>query len=356
MRILVPIIKFPPDVTPTELPITEVSEGLSARGHEVSVITSFPTAAAFWRNRWDIVLCPNGSFSTGVCAWVLRNLKRAPFIYNVQDIYSDVPARAGPSGSRYGATALAAMENVLYRKATHITVTTPAMRRTLVEKRVPENKISVIPNFADTEFIRPLPRDNDFAREHGLSGQFVIAYAGYLGYASDLIMLIKAAHILRGNRNLLFLIAGNGVAKAELRREAADLQLDNLRFMPLPPRETLPWLRASSDVHVSLYRRGAATDSISSHIYEIMASGRPLIAAAEEGSAVDQTVSTAHCGICITPGEAEDLALAIVQLYHDPALCARMGESGRWYAEKYHSKQTAVEQYDQLLRRVSANG
>jgi glycosyltransferase involved in cell wall biosynthesis len=84
-----------------------------------------------------------------------------------------------------------------------------------------------------------------------------------------------------------------------------------------------------------------------------MASSRPLIAAAEEGSAVDQIVGSAHCGVCIAPGDAGDLALAILQLYRDPVLCERMGESGRWYAEKYHSKQAAVERYDQLLRQVA---
>jgi colanic acid biosynthesis glycosyl transferase WcaI len=353
MRILLPIIKFPPDVNPTGLPIAQVSEGLVKRGHEVSVITSFPTTGALWGRRWDVVLCPNGSFATAGCALFLQILKSAPFIYNVQDIYPGLPARAGRFRSRCAMAAMTAMENLMCRKAAHITVMTPAMHRRLVRKRVPEKKISTIPNFADTEFIRPLPRDNPFAREHGLSGKFVVAYAEHLGYAHDLAMILKAAHLLRSNGNLLFLIVGDGVANAELEREAADLQLDNLRFMPLPPRERVPWLRASLDVQVSLYRQAGATDSFSSPICETMASGRPLIAAAEAGSAVDQIIGSSHGGICIAPGDARDLALAIVQLYHDPMLCARMGESGRWYAEKYHSKRAVVERYDELLKRIA---
>jgi colanic acid biosynthesis glycosyl transferase WcaI len=137
MHILLPIIQFPPDVNPTGLLMAQLCEGLTAYGHEVSVITAFPhyenfriwdnyrgkivqrgryghmdvvrlyiyapgkqsmvnrllsyvsyntlatLAGALSRHQWDVILCPNGSFFTGITAWLLEKMKSAPFIYNV---------------------------------------------------------------------------------------------------------------------------------------------------------------------------------------------------------------------------------------------------------------------------------
>jgi len=410
MRILLPIIQFPPDVNPTGILMGQLCEGLAAYGHEISVITAFPHYENFrvWdeyrgklvqrgryrdmdvirlyvyapgkktmvnrlmsyvsysalatvtgvlsRRAWDVVLCPNGAFFSGLSAWVLDKLKSAPFIYNVQDLYPDVPIRAGQLRNPYAIAALRSMENFMYRKAAHVTVITSTMRENLLAKKVPEQKLSVIANFVDTEFIRPLPRENDFSREQGLSDKFVISYAGSLGYVYDVDTLLDAAALLREQHDICFLIIGNGVAKGELEKKAEKLSLANVRFMPFQPRECLPWLRASSDVQVSLYRAGAANDSFSSKIYEIMASGRPLLAAAEPDSEVERAVKSAGCGICISPGDAERLAESILTLYDDAALREQMGQRGRQYAETHHSKRVAVERYDQLLRQIANGG
>jgi colanic acid biosynthesis glycosyl transferase WcaI len=408
MRILLPIIQFPPDVNPTGVLMAQLCEGLTACGHEVSVITGFPhyedfrvwdeyrgklvqraryhdmdvtrlyvyapgkksmvnrllsyvsyntlatMAGALSRRRWDVVLCPNGSFFTGITAWLLEKLKSAPFIYNVQDLYPDVPVRAGQLRNPYAIAALRSMEQFMYRKAAHITVITPAIRENLLGKGVPTDKMTVIPNFVDTEFIRPLAKDNDFARAHGLADKFVVSYAGSFGYVYDLETLLDAASLLSSQKDMLFLIVGHGVAKSELEKKARELKLATVRFMPFQPRESLPWLRASSDIQVSLYKNGAANDSFSSKIYEIMASARPLLVSSEAGSGVEQLVESAQCGVCVRPGNAEQLAQAILHLYRDASLREGMGQRGRQYAERNHSKSAVVACYDELFQRISA--
>jgi len=405
MRILLPIIQFPPDVNPTGVLMAQLCEGLMACGHEVSIITTFPhyedfriweeyrgklvkrdlergmeivrlftyasgkksmvnrlisyvtfnalatIAGVFSRSRWDVILCPNGSFFSGITAWLVGKAKGIPSIYNVQDLYPDVPIRAGQLRNRHAIAALKAIEGFMYRKADHITVIAPSFRDNLVSKGVPMEKISIIPNFVDTEFIRPLPKANNFAQQHGLSDKFVITHAGNLGYVYDLDTMLNAASLLSSQKDILFLIVGNGVAKPALEKKAHELKLDNVRFIPFQPRESLPWLRASSDVQVSLYKNGAATDSFPSKIYEIMASGRPLLASSDGDSGVATLVKTAECGLCVKPGETEQLAEAILDLYRNPALRKTMGERGRRYAEENHSKQVVIDRYHDLLQR-----
>jgi colanic acid biosynthesis glycosyl transferase WcaI len=408
MRILLPIIQFPPDVNSTGLLMAQLCEGLVACGHEISVITSFPhyenfriwdeykgklierskyqdvdvtrlyvyaagkksmvnrllsyltfnalagITGGFSRRRWDVILCPNGSFFTGVTAWLVGKLKGAPFIYNVQDLYPDVPIRAGQLRNPSAIVALKGIERFMYRKAAHVTVISPLMRDTLISRGVSAEKISVIPNFVDTDFIRPLPKTNNFGQQQGLADKFVVTHAGNLGYVYDLDTLLDAAHLLSSQKDILFLIVGSGVAKPALEKKAHELKLKNVRFMPFQSHEALPWLRASSDVQVSLYKNDAAKDSFPSKVYEIMASGRPLLASPDGDSALAKVVKAVGCGLCVNSGNGGDLAEAILQLYRDPSLREMMGKRGREYAEVHHSKHTAVRWYDELLRRVAA--
>ena len=228
------------------------------------------------------------------------------------------PIRAGQLRNGYVIAVMRALENFMYRKARHITVISPSMLENLIGKGVEKEKISIIPNFVDTDFIRPLPRQNEFARQFGLVDKFVVTHAGNIGYVYDFETLLEAASLVRTEAKIFFLIVGNGVARSELERKTRELELENVRFIPFQPHAMLPWLRASSDVQVNLYKDGAANDSFPSKVYEIMASGRPLLASAEPESGFAALVKEADCGICITPGRPRELADAILKLYNEP--------------------------------------
>jgi colanic acid biosynthesis glycosyl transferase WcaI len=408
MRVLLLILQFPPDVNSTGLLMAQVGEELVAHGHEVSVVTSFPhyehfrvvdeyrgklaqrrgysgmdvlrlwvyasgtkqrmvhrllsylsfnalatVAGVLSRRSYDMVLCINGSFFTGITAHVMGLAKGLPFVYNVQDLYPETPVAAGQLRNRRAIAMLERLERFMYQKAAHVSVIAPSFRDNIVAKGIAQTKISVIPNFVDTEFIRPLPKANDFAAQHGLADKFVVTHAGNLGYVYDLDTLLDTAALLAAEKDIVFLIVGEGVTKLALQRKAETLSLGNVRFLPFQPLEALPLLRAASDVQVSLYKRGSARYSMPSKIYEIMASGRPLLASADPGSDVWNLVDSTACGICVEPEDAASLAQAVHTLYRDSAGREHMASEGRRQAEQTYSRQAVGSQYDELLRRVA---
>jgi colanic acid biosynthesis glycosyl transferase WcaI len=402
------IVQFPPDVNSTGILMSQVAQGLVKRGHEVSVITSFPHYEKFrvrdeyrgkWsqrtceqgidvtrvrvfangkkekmnyrllsylsfnamaavanlirRNQYDVILCTNGSFFTGVAAYASGGVKGTPFVYNVQDLYPETPVAQGQLTSKRAVQVLSVIERFMYRRAKHITVITPSFRENLIQfKGVSPTQVSVIPNFADTNFIRPLDKINPFSQRHTLTDKFVVSHAGNLGYVYDLGTLVQAAAKLRNESDLLFLIVGDGVMRAQLEAQARDLNLENVRFMNFVPYADLPYLRAASDVQVALYRRGAARYSMPSKLYEIMASGRPVLASAEAGSDVANLVAETDCGICVEPQNVDALVTALLELKRDPARRAEMSARGRAAAEERFSLETVVNQYDALLKSI----
>ena len=408
LRILLLIVQFPPDVNSTGLLMSQVCQGLRQRGHRVSVITTFPHYAQFrvwdeyrgklfahshedgldllrlWvyasgrkvrmferllsylsfavlatvarllsRRSHDVVLCTNGSFFSGFAAQLGGLFRPAPFVYNVQDLYPETPVAAGQLTNRRAIAILERLERYMYQRAARVSVITPSFRENIVAKGLPPDKIALIPNFVDTAFIRPLPKDNAFAEQHGLADRFVVTHAGNLGLVYDLDTLLDAARLLADQPEFLFLIVGDGVARPALEQRAQALGLTNVRFLPFQPLESLPWLRAASDVQVSLYKPASGRYSMPSKIYEIMASGRPLLASAAPDSDVWKLVADSGCGLCVEPENPEQLAAALLRLQRDPAAREAMGRRGRELACASYSKEAVVAQYDALLRQVA---
>jgi colanic acid biosynthesis glycosyl transferase WcaI len=407
MRILLLVLQFPPDVNSTGVLFAQLCAALQAGGHQISVLTSFPHYEKFrlWdeyrgklvergsyngldvlrlyvyasgakqrmshrllsylsfcamatlagvlsRRSHDVILCSNGSFFSGIAAFLIGRAKGIPFVYNVQDLYPEAPVAAGQLRSRHAIAVLEKIERFMYRHAAHVSVITPTFRDNIIGKGVPAEKISVIPNFVDTSFIKPLPKANPVAERLGLADKFVVTHAGNIGYVYDLETLLDAAAQLRHVPDLQFLIVGDGVMRPRLVQKAASLDLSNVQFLPFQPRDTLPWLRAACDVQVALYRQGAARYSMPSKVYEIMASGRPLLASADVNTDVWRLVEDTGCGICVEPNDADKLAAGILRLYADPALRETMGQRGREQAEQHYSRETVARQYQQLLKRM----
>ena len=304
------------------------------------------------RPAYDVILAPNGSFFTGIAAALIGVAHGCPFVYNVQDLYPEVPVSAGQLTNPYAIAGLARLEGLMYRAAAHISVIAPSFHANLLAKGVPASKLALIPNFVDTAFIRPLPRRNAFSQAHGLDARFVVSYAGNLGYVYDLHSVLEAAALLAPHPDILFLIVGDGVSKPELEQRASTLGLTNVRFLPFQPLEQLPQMRATADIQLSPHRPGTTGYSLPSKLYEVMASARPLLVAADADSDVARLVEAAGCGLSLPPGDPARLADAILALRADPARRASMGAAGRRYAEQHLSPQVVIDQYHDLLTNV----
>jgi colanic acid biosynthesis glycosyl transferase WcaI len=310
-------------------------------------------ATLIWRQSYDVVLCPNGSFFTGMAAYFSGLVTSVPFVYNVQDLYPEVPAQAGQLQNPASVVILQCIARFMYHTSAHVTVIAPSFQEYLATQSVSAHKMSVIPNFVNADFIRPQPKNNPFSQQHQLTEKFVIAHAGNIGYVYDLETMLEAAARLTDYADILFLIVGDGVAKPELERLAQTMNLSNVRFLPFYPYEMMPWLRATSDLQVSLYKFGSAKNSMPSKIYEIMASGRPILASAEPDSDVRRLIETTACGLCVDPQRVDQLVMAIRVLYHNPDLCAAMARKGRAAAEERFSRQVVARQYHDLLTQVA---
>ncbi|MHB1132138.1 MAG: glycosyltransferase family 4 protein [Chloroflexota bacterium] len=308
--------------------------------------------AGIFSGQQDIILAPSPPLTIGLSAFFISLVKRIPFVYNVQDIYPDVAIKLGALKNPWLIRLSYWLERFVYARARHITVLSEGFRANLLAKGVPPEKVSVIPNFVDVAFVRPLPRENEFRLAHDLRDRFVVLYAGNIGYSQNLEHVLECAALLREQEDLVFFVVGNGSCKPQLEARARELGLANVRFLPFLPREEVPELYAAADACLITLRHGIARDSVPSKAYTIMAAARPVVAAVDRDSDTWKMVEEADCGLCVEPEDPAALAQAIRRLYEDRVLAERMGTNGREHVTTHYTKEAVARQYHELLTSI----
>lgn len=279
---------------------------------------------------------------------------RRGMVFYCQDIFPQVAGLLEDFQSDGVNYVLERLNRYLVRQAKRIVSLGDTMSARLIEgKGADPAKITVIHNWADTTAIEPSTKDNDFARAHGLAQRFVVLHAGNIGLSQNLDVVLDAAAILKPRTDIVILFIGDGNRRAALERDARARGLDNVRFLPYQPRESLRWTYATSDACLVSLRPGLAGYIVPSKIYPILAAGRPYIAAVETATEVAALTDRHRCGVIVTPGDATALAAAIGKLAGDPGEREAMGRRARTAAELF-SRDRQVAAHAEILQRLAA--
>jgi colanic acid biosynthesis glycosyl transferase WcaI len=305
---------------------------------------------------FDLVFACTPPPTLGLGAVIVAAFRRRPLIYNVQEIYPDIAVSLGVFKNRALIQLIEWLERLIYTRAEVVVVISECFRQKLLAKGVPEEKLRVIPNFIDVDFIQPLSRVNSFSVEHALINQFVVLYAGNLGLTLDLETIIGAADKLRLVQEICFLIVGDGVRREWFVESLERSGAMNVRLLPQQPWSEVPKIYASSDVCVIPQRPGTAYGTFPSKIYTIMAAGRPVIVSAESDTELASIVTHAQCGKVVPPGNPAALARAIMNFYEEREGLAEMGRRGRNFTVQHHSAQVVAQQYHKLAREIVSAG
>jgi len=408
---------FAPDIAPTGRVMTQLVEQWAALGHEVHVVTSLPwyrehRVEAAWRGRlvrrertaWgsvtrihpfaggsksnivaravafvafskvagicalfagrprgkriDAVIAMSPPLTLGLVGAAVATVRRARFIFNVQDVFPDAVVKTGAVRSRAVIAAAEWLERFVYRRAAAVVVLSRDLQENVRAKLPPARaaRVHVIENFVDTHGIVPLDRMTDYRRELGIGDEVVVMYAGNVGFSQSLGMLVDyaqyrarhwAQHAARDTPNVVVVINGAGAALAALRAQAKTLT--NVRFGAYQPETRLAEVLATGDVHVVPLRAGLASVSVPSKTYSILAAGRCIVAAVDRGSEIDRLVAASGAGICVAPDDPAALRVALDSLVADSARRAECGRSGREFVQRRATARDVAEAYVRLV-------
>ena len=312
------------------------------------VFTSLPQALIGWRP--DVILLSVPPLLVTLPAIFLGWFYNCPVVLNVQDILPEAAIQTGLLKNKFMIRALQVLEKFAYKKSHIISVIADGFVKNLVNKKVPINKIACIPNWVNVNFIRPLPqRAKKWKAIHKLEDKFVVLYSGNIALTQGLETVIETAASLRHIPEIAFVIAGESKALKRLQKHCLACGANNVLLLPLQPREKLPEMLAAADVGLVVQKRNVISFNMPSKIPLLLASGSPIIASVPASGTAARAVRQSGGGVVVAPESPQDLATAIMSLYNNPVLAAKLASKARKFAIERYSFEQALTAYEAVF-------
>jgi colanic acid biosynthesis glycosyl transferase WcaI len=318
---------------------------------------SFAVSAALFgvprADRPDIIYAYHPPATIGIPAMRLARKFDVPFVLDIQDLWPDTVAVTGMLSARPILALLNRFCHLVYRRATHIAVLSAGMRRTLVARGVPEDRLTVIHNWTDVTSHASSAQDQDLRTQLGLQGRFVVLFAGTMGLAQSLDTVLQAAALCEVSHPLAtFVFVGGGVERERLRTSAQGRP--NVVFLDrVPPDRMGPLFTMSDAVLVHLRDDPLFEITIPSKTQAYMAAGRPIVMAVRGDAA--ELVRAAGAGVACEPENPESLVGALDSLMRMNGVeRAAMGAAGLAYYESHLSLQHGVDAFERVFQHAIA--
>jgi glycosyltransferase involved in cell wall biosynthesis len=230
------------------------------------------------------------------------------------------------------------LANWIYRNADLVSGQTKGIIAAIKEMQ-PKQKLFWFPNGVD------LHRLNNCAVAPKNNNGFSLLYAGIIGHAQGLEVILHAADKLKDKPDIHFRIIGDGPVKAALLELQQQLQLTNVTFISNQPSEkVMEWLHQCDAYVVPLRKLDLFKGAIPSKLFEPLGIGKPILLGVE-GEAKELFIDDAKGGLSFEPGNAKQLSDAIINLYNDRKLASELGASGQAYVNNYFRRDKIAEAF-----------
>jgi glycosyltransferase involved in cell wall biosynthesis len=292
----------------------------------------------------------------GIVATIIKKIKGQPFVYSLQDIFPDSLVNTGlVSKDSFLWKVGRIIENYTYKNADKIIVISEDFKQNIITKGVPEEKVEVIYNWVDENTVIPINRDDNILFEkYKLDREkFYVVYAGNLGHAQNIDVILKAAEMLSDYEDIRFIIFGGGQHESYYKHLSKLMNLSNISFFPLQPYSLVSSVYSLGDVSIVSCKQGLGKSAMPSKTWSIMSAETAVIASFDEDTDLQRIIEKNNVGLFTKAGNAEELRSAILYLYNNRTLCIKMGKNGREFIINILRRKIGTEKYINVLESVS---
>jgi len=404
-NILIITDSYPPEIRSAAQLMKDLADGLHKKGHSVWVATSYPkyNLADFEKVVWPEIADENGvkvlriktlphhkvnfiirgiaqlllpyiffrkikknikekintvivhspPLPLTITAYKVKKFYNAKYILNLHDIFPQNALDLGilKKWKHWPIVWLfELMERAAYKNADLIVVPSNEHKKFIEEKRnVPKEKTQVVYHWIDSEPFLKAKKTGRFRKLYGLENKFIFLFAGVLGPSQGLDLVIKIADKIKDNRDIVFLLVGDGSEKERLMKMSEDLNLKNVVFKPFVSLEEYPELVKDCDVGMISLTAQNTTPAVPAKILGYMAAAIPVIAFLHKESEGLLIVKEAKCGYGTVSSDEEEALEIILKMYNEKEKLKEYGENGLKYLLKNMEKKVCVEKFESLL-------
>jgi glycosyltransferase involved in cell wall biosynthesis len=323
--------------------------------HRVLAFFSF-MASSFWAGLGaggvDLVWGTSPPIFQGFTAWALARLKRAPFLFEVRDLWPAFAVQVGVLKNRTLIRLSEWLERFLYRRADVLLVNSPGFVEHVHQRGA--RRVELVPNGADPAMFDPFADGAAFRRAHGLEGCFVALYAGAHGMSNDLGVALEAARLLNDRPEIRIVLLGDGKEKPALQEQARAIGLTNVVFVAPVPKTGMAEALAAADVCFAILKPIPLYGTVyPNKLFDYLAAGRATVLAID--GVARRVIEDAQAGLYAPPGDPQALADAFRRLADDPDLRRQMGRNGRSAVEANFDRDKLAERLVEIMEGMATH-
>lgn len=299
----------------------------------------------------DLVIATSTPLTIGVPALVIKWLKKTPYVFEVRDLWPEVPIQMGAFKNPLIINLLRWFEKTIYRNAEHVIALSPGMQDGVV-KYIPKEKTSMIPNMAKMDEFWPREKNYELMRVLGLKNDsFKIIHFGSLGLANGAHTIIESAKLMKEVSDVEFLFVGGGSTENDLICEVDKHQLTNVKFLGKFPMKEVSEIVNFCDVSiVSFLDLPILYTNSPNKLFDSLSAGKPIIV--NSAGWTKDMVEQHNCGYYVNPIHPEELVEKLLFLKKHPEVVEQMGNNSRALAETVYDKTILCQEFVKTIEKT----
>lgn len=298
----------------------------------------------------DLVIATSTPLTVGVPALILKWFKGIPYVFEVRDLWPEVPIQMGAIRNKLLIRIMRRFEKSIYKNAKHIIALSPGMLEGVL-KYVPKEKTTMIPNMSKIDEFWPRDKNLELEKSLGLKLEsFKIIHFGAIGLANGVHTIIESAKLLNSDKTVEFIFVGGGAIKEQLINKCKDLGLSNVKFLgKFPMQETSEIVNLCDVSMVSFLDLPILYTNSPNKLFDSLSAGKPIIV--NSSGWTKEIVEKNNCGFYVDPNRPKELVNKIRLLQNDTALIKQMGENARNLAKDKYDKGLLCKQFADTIEK-----
>ncbi len=306
---------------------------------------------ALINKRYDLVIATSTPLTIGIPALILKYIKHTPFIFEVRDLWPEVPIQMGIIKNKILINFTKRFEKLIYQNAIHVIALSPGMEEGVL-KYIENDKVSVIPNMSKIDEFYPRYKSLDLMSKLKLKSEsFKIIYFGAMGLSNGLETILDSIKLFQNDSNFEFIFLGDGSEKIFLQTYAKKNTIENIYFFDsLPMKMTSEIVNFCDIVLVSFLDLPILYTNSPNKLFDALSAGKPIIV--NSAGWTKKLVEDNLCGFYVDPNIAEDLKDKINFLYNNKKIFNQYCVNSRNLAITKFDKSLLCKDYVKIINKI----
>lgn len=300
----------------------------------------------------DLVIATSTPLTIGFPALILKKIKKIPYLFEVRDLWPEVPIQMGGLNNPILKSLAKWFEKTLYKNAKHIVALSPGMKEGVLACNIPESKVSMIPNMAKIDEFYPRDVNKGLMQSLGLKADsFKVVHFGSLGLANGAHTIIESAKLLKSNPEVEFVFIGGGSTESDLIELCRTYDLKNVHFLGKFPMKVTSEIVNFCDISiVSFLDLPILYTNSPNKLFDSLSAGKPIIV--NSAGWTRDLVENNQCGYYVSPSFPEELVERILHLRQQPEEVQKMGKASRDLAVSKYDKSILCDEFNTVVEQI----